>query len=89
MYIALGDNARALTLLERAATDHDSFFSSESLAERFFDPIRGDPRFAAIVAKVGLDKRLALEDGGMNRRTTDAVRAPMLCAARSHRSQRS
>jgi len=57
-YLALGDNARALTLLERAANDHDSFFSSESLAEVFFDPIRGDPRFAAIVAKVGLDKRL-------------------------------
>jgi serine/threonine-protein kinase len=57
-YIALGDNGRALSLLERAANDHDSFFSSESLAENFFDPIRSDPRFAAIVAKVGLDKRL-------------------------------
>ena len=58
VYIALGDNARALSLLERAANDHDSFFSSESLAENFFDPIRGDARFAAIVAKAGLDKRL-------------------------------
>ena len=58
VYLALGDNAKALSLLERAANDHDSFFSSESLAENFFDPIRGDARFAAIVAKVGLDKRL-------------------------------
>ena len=58
VYIALGDNARALSLLERAANDHDSFFSSESLAESFFDPIRGDPKFASIVAKIGLDKRL-------------------------------
>ncbi len=57
-YIALGDNTKALSLLERAANDHDSFFSSESLAENFFDPIRGDARFAAIVAKAGLDKRL-------------------------------
>jgi serine/threonine-protein kinase len=57
-YIGLGDNARALSLLERAAADHDSFFSSESLAESFFDPIRADARFAAIVAKAGLDKRL-------------------------------
>jgi hypothetical protein len=57
-YIALGDNAKALSLLERAANDHDSFFSSESLAENFFDPIRGDARFAGIVAKAGLDKRL-------------------------------
>jgi serine/threonine-protein kinase len=58
IYLALGDNTRALSLLERAADDHDSFFASESLAESFFDPIRGDPRFASIVAKVGLDKRL-------------------------------
>jgi len=57
-YIGLGDNARALSLLERAAVDHDSFFSSEALDENFFDPIRADPRFAAIIAKVGLDKRL-------------------------------
>jgi len=58
VYIALGDNSRALSLLERAANDHDSFFASESLAEAFFDPIRADPRFAAIVSKVGLDRRL-------------------------------
>jgi serine/threonine-protein kinase len=58
IYIGLGDNTRALALLERAANEHDSFFSSESLAESFFDPIRSDPRFASILAKVGLDKRL-------------------------------
>ena len=58
VYIALGDNVRALSLLERAANDHDSFFSSESLAESFFDPIRSDPKFASIVARIGLDKRL-------------------------------
>jgi serine/threonine protein kinase/Tfp pilus assembly protein PilF len=56
--IGLGNNAHALDLLERAVTDHDSFFSSESLAEGFFDPIRSDPRFATIVARTGLDKRL-------------------------------
>jgi hypothetical protein len=58
VYIGLGDNARALTLLERAAADHDAFFSSESMAGSFFDPLRGDARFAGIVAKTGLDKRL-------------------------------
>ena len=58
IYIGLGDTARALTLLERAAANHDSFYSSESLAENFFDPIRADPRFAAIVGKVGLDSRV-------------------------------
>jgi hypothetical protein len=56
IYLALGDKGRALSLLERAAADHDAFFASESLAESFFDPIRSDPRFAAIVAKMGLDK---------------------------------
>ena len=56
--LGLGDNARALTLLDRAVADRDSFYSSESLAEGFFDPVRGDPRFAAIVAKVGLDRRI-------------------------------
>jgi serine/threonine-protein kinase len=58
VYIGLGDNARALGLLERAANDRDAFFSSESLAETFFDPVRADPRFAAIVAKVGVDRRV-------------------------------
>jgi len=58
IFLALGDKGRALSLLERAATDHDAFFSSESLAESIFDPIRADPRFAAIVAKVGLDRRV-------------------------------
>ena len=59
VYIGLGDRNRALTLLERAATDRDSFYSSESLAENFFDPIRADPRFSAIVARVGVGARLA------------------------------
>jgi serine/threonine-protein kinase len=58
IYIGLGDDARALQLLDRAAAERDSFYSSESLSESFFDPIRADPRFAALVAKVGLDKRL-------------------------------
>jgi eukaryotic-like serine/threonine-protein kinase len=58
IYLGLGDNAKALGLLERAVQEHDSFFASESLAESFFDPIRPDARFAAIVARTGLDKRL-------------------------------
>jgi tetratricopeptide (TPR) repeat protein len=58
IYLGLGDNAKALGLLDRAAREHDSFFASESMAESFFDPIRSDARFAAIVARTGLDKRL-------------------------------
>jgi tetratricopeptide (TPR) repeat protein len=59
VYVALGDNAHALSLLERAVSEHDSFFSSESLAEGFFDPLRGDPRFVAIARNAGLDAKLA------------------------------
>jgi serine/threonine-protein kinase len=59
VYVALGDNAHALSLLERAVSEHDSFFSSESLAEEFFDPLRGDPRFVAIARNAGLDAKLA------------------------------
>jgi serine/threonine protein kinase/tetratricopeptide (TPR) repeat protein len=58
VYVGLGDNGRALTLLERAATIHDPFFSSESMLESFFDPIRADPRFEALISRVGLSKRL-------------------------------
>jgi predicted Zn-dependent protease len=56
--LGLGNNSHALDLLERAVGNHDSFFSSESLAESFFDPVRSDPRFATIVARTGLDSRL-------------------------------
>jgi eukaryotic-like serine/threonine-protein kinase len=58
IYIGLSDTSRALGLLERAAADRDAFYSSESLAESFFDPVRADPRFAAIVKKVGVDRRV-------------------------------
>ena len=58
VYLGLGDKGRALTLFERAAAIHDPFFSSESMLEGFFDPVRADPRFDALVARVGLSKRL-------------------------------
>jgi serine/threonine-protein kinase len=58
VYLGLGDKNRALTLLERAAAIHDPFFSSESMLETFFDPVRADPRFDALVSRVGLSKRL-------------------------------
>jgi serine/threonine-protein kinase len=58
VYLGIGDTASALTMLEKAAAQHDMSFSTEVLAEPFFDPIRHSPRFAAVVARVGLDKRL-------------------------------
>ena len=58
VYLGLGDTTRALNTLERAAAQHDISFSTEVLAEPFFDPIRHSARFAAVVQLVGLDKRL-------------------------------
>ena len=58
VYLGLGDTTRALNTLERAAAQHDISFSTEVLAEPFFDPIRHSSRFAAVVQLVGLDKRL-------------------------------
>ena len=58
VYLGLADTGRALTMLERAAAQHDMSFSTEVLAEPFFDPVRHSSRFAAVVARVGLDKRL-------------------------------
>jgi serine/threonine-protein kinase len=58
VYLGLGDTAQALTMLERAAAQRDMSFSTEVLAEPFFDPIRHSPRFAAVVTRVGLDRRL-------------------------------
>ena len=58
VYLGIGDTASALTMLEKAAAQHDMSFSTEVLAEPFFDPIRHSPRFAAVVGRVGLDKRL-------------------------------
>jgi serine/threonine-protein kinase len=58
VYLGLSDTAKALAMLERAATQHDVSFSTEGLAEPLFDPIRHSPRFAAVVARLGLDRRL-------------------------------
>jgi len=58
VYLGIGDTTSALTMLERAAAQHDMSFSTEVLAEPFFDPIRHSPRFAAVVNRVGLDRRL-------------------------------
>ncbi len=52
--LALGDKDSALFYLERAAERRDPVFVSEPLSMRFWDPIRGDARFAAIVERVGL-----------------------------------
>ena len=52
--LGLGDRAHALASLERAATRHEPFFSSELLRSPVFAPLAGDPRWEAIRHQVGL-----------------------------------
>jgi serine/threonine-protein kinase len=58
LYLSLGDTARALSALERAAANRTAFPTDYSLSEIEYDSIRRSPRFAAIVRGVGLDERI-------------------------------
>jgi hypothetical protein len=52
MHLALGEKGLALDMLERSLTDHE-----EDVATIRVDPafrsLRGDPRFEAVLARVG------------------------------------
>lgn len=54
-YLGLGDNERAMVWLERAY-DEQSMIMQYIKVHPFFDPLRGDPRFADLVRRVGLDQ---------------------------------
>jgi tetratricopeptide (TPR) repeat protein len=56
---AAGDYDRALTLLRRAV-DAREIHAWTELHERAWDPVRGDPRFAAIVVRTRHDSKKAL-----------------------------
>ncbi len=55
IHLGLDDTERALTWYERAADQRDTFFGSESMASPIFDPLRDNPRFAALLRRVNLD----------------------------------
>jgi eukaryotic-like serine/threonine-protein kinase len=59
VFLGLGDIPQSLTWLERAVDRHESIFTVEPLLSPMFAPLRGNPRFAALVARVGLDARVA------------------------------
>ena len=59
--LALGDTALALTWLERAADAHDPALTTEPLTLGFWDPVRRDPRFAAVVRRVGLGTAILIQ----------------------------
>jgi tetratricopeptide (TPR) repeat protein len=54
VHLGLGDHARALGLLERAHATDSEWLGWLGL-DRTFDPLRSEPRFAALVRKVGLE----------------------------------
>ena len=54
-HIGLGNGRTALDWLERAARVRDPYLLQMSLTPAWFDPIRADPRFAAVARTLGLD----------------------------------
>ena len=56
-YLGLGDNERAFAWLERAYQEKAEILQYLKV-HPFFDPLRGDPRFANLIHRVGLDQAL-------------------------------
>jgi TolB-like protein/Flp pilus assembly protein TadD len=54
-YLGLGDNELAFASLERAYKEQANILQYVKV-HPFFDPLRGDPRFADLVRRVGLDQ---------------------------------
>jgi pentatricopeptide repeat protein len=53
-YLGLGDNEQALAWLEKAYQEQSNILGLLKV-HPYFDPLRGDPRFASLVHRVGLD----------------------------------
>ena len=54
-YAAAGDREAALSWLEKAVDEHAPWLPELKL-EPTYDPLRSDPRFAALLKRVGLEK---------------------------------
>ncbi len=52
---ALGEHDIAFDLLDKAYAGRDCYLAGIKV-EPFFDPLRSDPRFAALLKKIGLEK---------------------------------
>jgi TolB-like protein/Tfp pilus assembly protein PilF len=56
IYLGLGDRDRAMEWLQKAYKARSPYMLMAEVS-RMFDPVRGDPRFAALVRKLGLHER--------------------------------
>jgi hypothetical protein len=52
VYLGLGDKEEALRCLEKSYQDRSGFDIAPIKVDPFLDPLRGDPRFEALVQKV-------------------------------------
>jgi hypothetical protein len=52
IHLALGEKDQALDWLETAARDHDNLYSNFFNVDPYLDPLRGNPRFEALVSKI-------------------------------------
>jgi TolB-like protein len=52
IYLALGEKDQALDWLEKAARDHAGTFINLVKVDPYLDPLRGDPRFEALVSAI-------------------------------------
>jgi tetratricopeptide (TPR) repeat protein len=56
IHVGLGENAQAIDELEKAAAQHDVLVSYLAV-QPVLDPLRGEPRFRELLARVGLTPR--------------------------------
>src|SRR5262249_14153165 len=52
LYLSLGNRDEAIRRLEQAIADHESLTFTLIKVDPMLDPLRGDPRFEALVQKV-------------------------------------
>jgi hypothetical protein len=56
VHLALGEKDEALDWLERAVEERGATYFNFIKVDPFFDPLRGDPQFEAVVQKVAGEK---------------------------------